>query len=59
MGWAFVQPGQVFAEFGPRAHWVENKGPDPVVFTIPHGPLMRCLTRRIGNGRFLRVIRAG
>jgi quercetin dioxygenase-like cupin family protein len=26
------QPGQVFAEFGPRSHWVENKGPTPVTF---------------------------
>jgi quercetin dioxygenase-like cupin family protein len=24
--------GQVFAEFGPRSHWVENKGPTPVIF---------------------------
>ena len=24
--------GQVFAEFGPRSHWVENKGPMPVTF---------------------------
>ena len=24
--------GQVFAEFGPRSHWVENNGPAPVVF---------------------------
>ena len=24
--------GQVFAEFGPRSHWVENKGPTPVMF---------------------------
>jgi quercetin dioxygenase-like cupin family protein len=24
--------GQVFAEFGPRAHWVENAGSDPVQF---------------------------
>jgi quercetin dioxygenase-like cupin family protein len=24
--------GQVFAEFGPRSHWVENKGPTPVTF---------------------------
>jgi quercetin dioxygenase-like cupin family protein len=23
--------GQVFAEFGPRSHWVENNGPTPVV----------------------------
>jgi len=26
------RPGQVFAEFGPRSHWVENKGPTPVTF---------------------------
>src|SRR5437868_4980696 len=26
------RPGQVFAEFGPRSHWVENKGPAPVTF---------------------------
>jgi quercetin dioxygenase-like cupin family protein len=26
------QPGQVLAEFGPRSHWVENKGSTPVVF---------------------------
>jgi quercetin dioxygenase-like cupin family protein len=24
--------GQVFAEFGPRSHWVENAGATPVVF---------------------------
>lgn len=24
--------GQVFAEFGPRSHWIENKGPMPVTF---------------------------
>ena len=24
--------GQVFAEFGPRSHWVENNGPTPVMF---------------------------
>ena len=24
--------GQVFAEFGPRSHWVENNGPAPVIF---------------------------
>jgi quercetin dioxygenase-like cupin family protein len=23
---------QVFAEFGPRSHWVENNGPTPLVF---------------------------
>src|ERR1700730_18651473 len=27
-------PGQVFAEFGPRAHWVENKGSTPVTFIV-------------------------
>jgi quercetin dioxygenase-like cupin family protein len=26
------RPGQVFAEFGPRSHWVENDGPAPVTF---------------------------
>lgn len=26
------RPGQVFAEFAPRSHWVENKGPTPVTF---------------------------
>ena len=25
-------PGEAFAEFGPRSHWVENKGPTPVTF---------------------------
>ena len=24
--------GQVFAEFGPRSHWLENNGPTPVIF---------------------------
>jgi quercetin dioxygenase-like cupin family protein len=28
------QANQVFAEFGPRAHWVENKGATPVVFIV-------------------------
>jgi quercetin dioxygenase-like cupin family protein len=28
------RPGQVFAEFGPRAHWVENKSPAPVTFIV-------------------------
>lgn len=28
------RPGQTFAEFGPRMHWVENKGNAPVVFTV-------------------------
>jgi quercetin dioxygenase-like cupin family protein len=27
-------PGQAFAEFGPRAHWVENKGAIPVTFIV-------------------------
>jgi quercetin dioxygenase-like cupin family protein len=27
-------PGQVFAEFGPRAHWVENQGSTPVTFIV-------------------------
>jgi quercetin dioxygenase-like cupin family protein len=27
-------PGEVFAEFGPRAHWVENKGSAPVIFIV-------------------------
>jgi quercetin dioxygenase-like cupin family protein len=27
-------PGQVFAEFGLRAHWVENKGSIPVTFIV-------------------------
>jgi hypothetical protein len=26
------RPGQVFAEFGPGSHWVENQGPTPVTF---------------------------
>ena len=24
--------GQAFAEFGPRSHWVENRGPTPLTF---------------------------
>lgn len=28
------RPGDVFAEFGPRAHWVENQGADPVTFIV-------------------------
>jgi len=28
------RPGQVFAEFGPRAHWVENTGAAPVTFIV-------------------------
>jgi quercetin dioxygenase-like cupin family protein len=27
-------PGQVFAEFGPRPHWVENKGAAPVTLIV-------------------------
>ena len=27
-------PGQVFAEFGPRAHWVENNGSSAVTFIV-------------------------
>jgi quercetin dioxygenase-like cupin family protein len=27
-------PGEVFAEFGPRAHWVENTGSTPVTFIV-------------------------
>ena len=26
--------GQVFAEFGPRSHWVENRGSDAAVFIV-------------------------
>jgi len=26
------RPGQVFVEFGPRSHWVENDAPTPVSF---------------------------
>jgi quercetin dioxygenase-like cupin family protein len=26
--------GEVFAEFGPRAHWVQNNGPGPVTFIV-------------------------
>jgi quercetin dioxygenase-like cupin family protein len=26
------QAGQTFAEFGLRSHWVENKGPTPLIF---------------------------
>jgi quercetin dioxygenase-like cupin family protein len=26
--------GQVFAEFGPRAHWVENQGSSAVIFIV-------------------------
>ena len=28
------QPGEVFAEFGPRMHWVENRGSTPVTFIV-------------------------
>jgi quercetin dioxygenase-like cupin family protein len=28
------RPGEVFAEFGPRSHWVENNGPTEVSFII-------------------------
>ena len=27
-------PGEAFAEFGPRAHWVENKGSAAVTFIV-------------------------
>ena len=27
-------PGGAFAEFGPRAHWVENRGSTPVTFIV-------------------------
>jgi len=27
-------PGEVFAEYGPRSHWVENKGSAPVRFVV-------------------------
>jgi quercetin dioxygenase-like cupin family protein len=27
-------PGQVFAEYGPRSHWVENAGSVPVSFIV-------------------------
>ena len=27
-------PGEVFAEFGPRRHWVENRGAAPVTFIV-------------------------
>src|SRR5689334_11460101 len=29
-----VGPGRVFAEFGPREHWVENTGSKPVTFIV-------------------------
>jgi quercetin dioxygenase-like cupin family protein len=28
------RPGEVFAEFGPREHWVENRGAVPVTFIV-------------------------
>ena len=28
------QPSQVFAEFGPRQHWVENQGSMPATFIV-------------------------
>jgi quercetin dioxygenase-like cupin family protein len=28
--------GQVFAEFGPRSHWVENRGSEPALFIAAH-----------------------
>jgi quercetin dioxygenase-like cupin family protein len=31
---AAFHPGEVFAEFGPRAHWVENTGSTPVTFIV-------------------------
>jgi quercetin dioxygenase-like cupin family protein len=27
-------PGEVFSEYGPRSHWVENKGSAPVRFIV-------------------------
>jgi quercetin dioxygenase-like cupin family protein len=29
-----LKAGQAFAEFGPKTHWVENKGPSPVTFVF-------------------------
>ena len=29
-----LHPGQVFTEFGPRTHWVENTGSTPVTFIV-------------------------
>jgi len=26
--------GEAFAEYGLRAHWIENRGPDPVTFVV-------------------------
>ncbi len=31
---AEFRSGQVFPEFGPRAHWVENQGSSPVTFIV-------------------------
>jgi quercetin dioxygenase-like cupin family protein len=31
---AEFRSGQTFAEFGPRAHWVENRGSTPVTFIV-------------------------
>jgi len=31
---AEFRPGDVFAEFGPRSHWVENRGAVPVSFIV-------------------------
>jgi quercetin dioxygenase-like cupin family protein len=31
---AEFRAGEVFSEFGPRSHWVENKGTTPVVFIV-------------------------
>jgi len=28
------RPGDAFAEFGPRVHWVENRGTVPVTFVV-------------------------
>jgi quercetin dioxygenase-like cupin family protein len=29
-----IQAGQAFAEFGPKSHWVENKGETPATFVF-------------------------
>src|SRR3954467_3859617 len=29
-----LRVGQVFAEFGPRSHWVENRGSDAAIFIV-------------------------
>jgi quercetin dioxygenase-like cupin family protein len=31
---AEFRAGQAFAEFGPRAHWVENRGSVPAIFIV-------------------------